>query len=460
MQDKIDSCCENTSSTSKVIASFFDLLTRGKIPYCVVGSNADQLPKVPDNDIDIIVAVAFLFEVERVIIESAASCNAVISQILPHETCAYYYVLSVACGEGYQFVKLDICSDYLRNGRLMIPADKLLDGRRALWRDNKQFLYLPSPKAEFAYYIMKKVDKGHLDEKALCHLKAVYAEDAQGCDAVLRENWPGEMARQLQDAVLREDMGFFAAKSTELRRTLHAKLPRRSSGLLYLELRRLFVRITVPTGFAVVLLGPDGSGKSTVLSKIVPRTAALGRQTRQFHLWPKSGRQDDQGAPVTDPHALPPRGLASSTLKLLFLVWRYNAGWLAAIFKPYRRSAMIWFDRYYHDMLADPPRYRMGAPAWLVRLFGRLIPKPDLFLILDVRPEVARTRKSEVSEVESQRQFHAYRALAKDLPNAVLIDANGTPEEVASACERAVVESIACRLDRRMGWKRTNRVSP
>ena len=213
-------------------------------------------------------------------------------------------------------------------------------------------------------------------------------------------------------------------------------------------------------GFVTAILGPDGSGKSTVLSKILPRTANLGQETWQFHLWPRGDRQARQRAPVTAPHSLPPRGLASSTLKLLFLAWRYNAGWLAAVFKPYRRSAMIWFDRYYHDMLADPKRYRMGAPAWLVRLVGRLIPKPDLFLILDVRPEVARARKSEVSEAESQRQFHAYRALAKELPNAVLIDANGSSEEVAAACERAVVAAMARRLDKHMRRKSSGWVTP
>jgi thymidylate kinase len=110
---------------------------------------------------------------------------------------------------------------------------------------------------------------------------------------------------------------------------------------------------------------------------------------------------------------------------------------------------MIFFDRYYHDHLADPRRYRSGAPKWLVRLVGRLIPMPDLFLVMDVLPEAARQRKAEVSAEESARQFGAYRALCAELPNAHLIDANRSPGEVASQCEGVVVRAMAARLQGR-----------
>ena len=110
---------------------------------------------------------------------------------------------------------------------------------------------------------------------------------------------------------------------------------------------------------------------------------------------------------------------------------------------------MIFFDRYYHDVLADPRRYRSAAPQWLARLAGRLIPAPDLFLVLDVDPSTARSRKSEVSVDESERQFHAYRSLCRELPNAFLIDANAAPTQVAAQCEGVVVRAMAMRLQKR-----------
>lgn len=207
--------------------------------------------------------------------------------------------------------------------------------------------------------------------------------------------------------------------------------------------------------FSVAVLGPDGAGKSTLLGSLCSVPVLRTRHQYVFHLYPPIKSRNIPPARVTNPHAKPNWGIFASVLKLFLLVGRYNTGWMLTKWKCKLQSSSIYFDRYYHDMLADPRRYRMGAPAWLVRLFGHLIPKPDLFLILDVQPEVARARKTEVSEAESQRQFHAYRALAEELPNAVLIDANGSPEDVASACERAVVEAMAYRLGQRMGWSRT-----
>jgi len=138
-----------------------------------------------------------------------------------------------------------------------------------------------------------------------------------------------------------------------------------------------------------------------------------------------------------------------STLKLAYIVLVYNVGWLRSVWLARRQSGMIFFDRYYHDILADPRRYRSAAPQWLARLAGRLIPSPDLFLVLDVDPSTARSRKAEVSAPESERQFHAYRALCRELPNARLIDANAAPAQVAAQCEDAIVRAMAARICRR-----------
>lgn len=187
----------------------------------------------------------------------------------------------------------------------------------------------------------------------------------------------------------------------------------------------------------IAVLGPDGSGKTTLLNELPRIFAMQGHPGLYFHLWPTLRLHASGGGIVTDPHSRKPRGLLSSIAKLFYLVGRYNLGWLISIRLRGRRS-FVYFDRYYQDILVDPRRYRMGVPKRIVRLFGLAIPGPDLFLVLDLLPEVARARKVEVSEVESERQFHAYRALAMELPNAVLVDASRAPKDVVRACEMII----------------------
>lgn len=199
---------------------------------------------------------------------------------------------------------------------------------------------------------------------------------------------------------------------------------------------------------SIAVLGPDGAGKSTLLS-ILPRVFMSSRKNISFHLFPSLKGKNSSSSTVTDPHAEQPWGLLLSSAKLIYFALRYNFGWIKLKWLYSRQPVVIWFDRYYQDMLADPKRYRMGAPTWLVWLFGYLIPKPDYFIILDVRPEVVRARRVEVSEAESNRQYDAYRELAKRLSNAFLIDGNGSAEETAYACECALDDFIVCRLDQK-----------
>ena len=441
----VATAAQERSSCSRLLAALFAEMNARAIPYCVVGSNRHALHMVPDNDVDIICAADAIDGVNGLISVLAARNGLKLAQILQHENGGFYNVLWSHDARTERCVRLDICTDVLRRGRLFLTADWLLEGRRALIR-NDLIVSIAAPDREFAYYLLKKIDKGHADELALGHLAAQFAADPAACRAILRRYWPSEAASRLERTILSRSEAAFAASLTGWRRALNSTLPRRSVRVWSTKWRRRVKRAIQPTGLVTAILGPDGSGKSTLLSNVPERCTPAEWSIAYFHLIPPVTAKEGRDLPVTDPHARPTRNTFLSTLKLIYLVCRNNIGWMRSVFWPYRRSTMIYFDRYYHDMLVDAKRYRMGAPVWLVRFFGSFVPTPDLFLVLDVRPEVARKRKMEVSEEESQRQFHAYRALVKELPCAVLIDANGTPDAVAAQCEKAIVETMARRL--------------
>jgi thymidylate kinase len=191
----------------------------------------------------------------------------------------------------------------------------------------------------------------------------------------------------------------------------------------------------------VVFLGPDGCGKSSVIEQLQSRLSGKFPILEVFHLRPRWGRGGvRQGPPVVDPHNLPPRSATLSFVKLVYLALDYNLVNLWRCLDWATRSPrLIIFDRYYHDILVDPRRYRYGAPMWLARWFARLVPTPDLWIVLDAPADVIHLRKQEVSLAETARQCQAFRRLVDGFPNAHVVDATVPMDGVVRSAEALIL---------------------
>ena len=178
----------------------------------------------------------------------------------------------------------------------------------------------------------------------------------------------------------------------------------------------------------IVILGPDGAGKSSVIRGLVEKLNLRGCAVEVRHLKPRivfAGR----GEPVTivvDPHGKPPRSAFLSMVKIV--VWLFEE-WYAQIFLD-KRDCVLLCDRYYHDLLIDPKRYRYGGPHWAARLIGGLMPRPKLWILLDAPPAVLRARKQEVSPQETVYGYHANEA-----ETALLLAAGGQYVKAGAVCD-------------------------
>jgi thymidylate kinase len=197
-------------------------------------------------------------------------------------------------------------------------------------------------------------------------------------------------------------------------------------------------------GLWVAFLGADGSGKSSVRERYVPKVRGMFSDVRVFHLRPRLLRGSAAGRTTnSDPHGQTRRGAVASVVKLFYLWLDYQIGYLVRVFPALRRGDLVLFDRYYYDIQIDSGRFRYGGPEWIVRLLGRLVPRPDLLFVLDAPSEVLQRRKQEVTPAESERQAIAYRSLVQ-MPllqgRARLIDASKTLDLVVGHC---VLETLA-----------------
>ncbi|MGA7831604.1 MAG: hypothetical protein WCA21_11630 [Terracidiphilus sp.] len=149
-------------------------------------------------------------------------------------------------------------------------------------------------------------------------------------------------------------------------------------------------------------------------------------------------RRKERVTIVADPQGKPPRSALTSMVKLF--VWLLEE-WYATLFIDKNETLLIC-DRYYHDLLIDPIRYRYGGPLWIATLVGKLIPQPRLWVLLDAPAEVLQARKQEVTSKESARQRQAYLDFIRSQPRYEIADASQPLKEVIANVERFVAAAV------------------
>lgn len=190
-------------------------------------------------------------------------------------------------------------------------------------------------------------------------------------------------------------------------------------------------------GGVISIVGPDGSGKTTLIDGLMGGVLAGGPilSIRFPSILPRHSRS---GGPITDPHGKTPYPLWVSFAKSWYVFLDYLLGWCARVRPFVRRGGWVVIQRGWWDIAVDPKRYRLTPPGRLLWLMGRVLPSPDLVLILEAPPEVVFARKTELSLQELERQMRSWR---EDLPSGqkrVFLDATLPPAEVVRTAAGAV----------------------
>lgn len=442
------------NSRTECLQSLFAYLQSKNIYYCVVGDTS-EIPFAIPSDIDIVINHFHFNFIKDTIISFAKERHVQFIQLLQHEQTSLYFVLTWINDTSHiVYLHPDICSDYFRNGKLFLTADELLNGRRMAVTENgtKKGFFVPNPEMEFIYYLIKKIDKGDISKDQFGHLQDQFKQCPRQCLTKMYQFWPQKEAKNVSTWIQEDNLTALQIAIPRMRQML-AKKCRPTVKERWREFLRKISRVLYPTGLVVAFLGPDGCGKSTIGEQLKEELAPAFRKISHFHLRPNllEGRKSSENGPVTNPHDQDPRGCIVSIAKLLYFLLDYTGGFWKKTRPLKVRSHLVMFDRYFHDILIDPVRYRYGAPMWAARLISWLIPKPDLFLVLDAPAETIQKRKQEVSLAETKRQRKSYLAFAHREKNCIVVNTDQPIEEAVSIARKAIFNYMEKRLQKRMG---------
>jgi peptidoglycan/xylan/chitin deacetylase (PgdA/CDA1 family)/thymidylate kinase len=318
----------------------------------------------------------------------------------------------------------------------------------------------------FATLLVKRIDKRTLSDEQLAALERALTEAGAAGRGWAARLLGGEGERAC-GWIERGEGDLLRGRLAGWRRRMIARaLARRplwAAGRRLRDLARIAGRFRDPTGLSVAVLGPDGSGKSTVVRGLARAMSAGFFESRVRHLRPgvlpdlrvlldprlwRSGRPPPP--PVFDPHAGAPSGSLGSALRLGWYALDYLGGYPGRVLLPSARNALVLFDRYHFDLAVDPLRWRMALSDRVRRAVVRLLPRPGLVVVLDGEIDEMRRRKPELPPDELARQRAGYARLALTERDFRLVSTSAPEGEVVAEVRRELLRAQLGRALRRL----------
>lgn len=444
--------CEIVSEREKTgrslrgfLLNLFRLLDETNIRYCVLHS-WDSLPDKLPNDLDLAVSDEDKSRLLPVF-EGLRANGYVPIQAVNHSVNGTFYAFCWVEGSAVKLAAVDIVSEHRRGGLTLAGAEELVANRQrhgAFW--------IASPQVEFPYLLAKKFFKQKISEDQARRLKflAEHLGSQEGerlASAFLKG---GSSRRAVESCRAGSVTGFLQNGRAKLWRMSLTRQPWKLVPYLAGEAWRLVGRWLRPTGVTVAIIGPDGAGKSTVAAGLTDSLAmAFWRRQRRFHWRPNVIAPKPDRGPVPDPHSKPVRGSVASMLCLSGFFLDYWAGYLLLVRHLAAKSHLVVFDRYFQDVLVDPQRYRYGGPRRFAEMLSRIIPQPDLVILVDADAESILRRKPELPYQEIERQRKAYRKLRFEGAEIAPVMTSAGIDESVCAAAAAVAEFMKTRFDDR-----------
>lgn len=389
----------------------------------VILHSYQQLPEKIDSDIDIAIKIDRIDTAIHLLDSLLQGTGWRIIQFWRHE----YYAADCVISNDNEFLQVDFCIHYERNGRILIPINELITGRKK-YND----FYIPSSIIEFSYILIKKILKKGFSERSKLQLNSLWLEMTLHEKELVKRSMQRFLSEESMESILKAiDQKNYNKLSMELLRNelLHKSWNLKSNvHYVFFDLLRKIERIIHPTGMFLVLMGVDGAGKTTIANELIPKYQPAFRRVRHYHsrvrVLNDLSRIGKGNTPidVSKPHGKTFKaGKLLSFLKFGYYFMDYMIGNLI-ITKAKIQSSLVLVERYYYDYYIDKLRYNINLPTGFLKFFSRFMKKPDLIFILTGDSQILFDRKHEIKIEEIDEQKKKLEELFHDNDRALFID--------------------------------------
>jgi hypothetical protein len=427
-----------------MLAAIIDAFERANLKYAIL-HGYEHYPDIVGSDVDCVID-AKAPQLHRLLHEAARNGGARLVQARGLKA-----LLAGSDGSGAPiYLSLDGSRDSELGALTFYSGAEILSTRRRF-----RGFWVPAPHLAFGGYLARCIARGVLDERRMEALRKLYLEDAAGCQDQLRRFWSSEDQLLLQAALAGSSPRILGAAHERLRaelvRACARRYPVRSFVHPVERLAGKLGRVLRPDGLSVVLLGPDGAGKSSTSDAI--GGSALPEPFERSVCWgfvpPLHRLIGRNSGPSSEPHALPPRSPLNSVAKAFYWLSYAMLNELRVRFAK-ARGTLVLYDRHFIDVLVDPVRYRYSGPRWLAKLIWGLVPKPDVVILLNAPAEIIQARKQEVPLSVTRQQATAYLKLVQGLDYGRVVDAAQPFPRVVHQATDVILEALNARTVSRL----------
>ncbi|MDT8308005.1 MAG: hypothetical protein RQ866_00630 [Bacteroidales bacterium] len=451
---------QNRDESNNLIANFLKLLFASLdetgLGYCVL-RNYDEMPEGIGNDIDMLVHQRELKQFEKILKDIANRQSWVLLKSPKRYGYQSYWFYHEG---GQQYVHFDAFTRINWKGMDLIDAVTVLASKETL----RQF-YIPDPVDEAFISFTKDLIHGEgIKERYYSQITDAVIEYPDKFFAHLKWAVGKPLAETLMRLIHSAEWLTIEAKRSQIQQALFMQRFKHNPlafcmGAFQFLIIHFRCWLTTPNGIFIALIGPDGSGKSTVSDRLIESLDGLFPATQYYHgrfdIIPDLRTYLNALRKVTGRKKLPPvaggvdavhkldtfsRGRA--LLYLCYYCFDFILGY-GKVFYCKATGRLMIFDRYYYDYFVMDHFSRL--PQFIFKTLRFLLPEPDLVIYLKNTPETIHQRKPELTVDQITRQNRACDNIVASLPYAISIVTDMPAEKVVEEIKKEIIHLMAKR---------------